>query len=91
MSGDSNDLRAVIPRGTFREVSERPPAHRTVVMAYRLSDSRKAVLVRYFRWKLWIPLKAMVQVWPKYELYANGWAIDRAKAHPSACKMEEWE
>jgi hypothetical protein len=83
------NLSVAIPRGLFREVDERPRGYRHLKYVVQLSATGLAVQVRYYRWLLWVPIKAVAIAWPSYELFVNGWAVDSSKEHRSAKCMEE--
>jgi hypothetical protein len=53
-----------------------------------LSESGKAVRVRYYGWEIWLPVKDVAIKWPSYEMFGNGWAIDSAKDHASAKQVD---
>lgn len=57
------------------------------------SFSKKAFKVKYYTWTLWVPKKAVIRWYEGSEdRYAVArWAIDSAKAHPSASYEGTWD
>ena len=67
-------------------VSERPPGHRT--LGPIIKKTTKAIQVHYYNWILWIPRKAARRIQGTQTHTAPLWAIETAKAHPSAKRLD---
>ena len=67
-------------RTPIRKRTLRPTGYRE--LHEPVAETDKAVRLRYYAWLIWIPRSALVKVGETYT--APAWAIDSAKAHPSA-------
>jgi hypothetical protein len=56
-----------------------------------LGETEKAVRFTYYAWTLWLPKKAVVKLKDEWMYYAQGWAIETSKQHPSAVHNPDYQ